>query len=193
MLNAVAVQWPNTIQLYCFFHLMQLAHVRFQHSPRYWDILCFLRDCHYSNSAEEYDAIWNDFFTENDVEGNAAHPFCDWIQSTLENDGMLRWQQFHTPQGKFFDLLGYSGTNNPLETFNKILKAEVSMWKRLVLTTLIDGLFELISFKISDSTRNDPFSHIPIVSKRLSQRAVRMVNTGRLFTNMVNDFINYLG
>ena len=83
--------------------------------------------------------------------------------------------------------VGYAGTNNPLEQFNRILKSEVSQWTRMVLTTFVDTLFSFIQHTVSPMLVETPFSHTPIVSQRLSQRAVQMVRSGRLSTNLINN------
>ena len=99
MLNAIVTCWPQTIQLYCFFHLQQLCSKRFNQNARYNEMLMFLRDCHYSVSQEDYDQIWNQYMDENNHNGHALEAFCDWMYDKDEIDGMTRWQIYHTEQG----------------------------------------------------------------------------------------------
>ena len=58
MLNAIIEIFPNTQQLYCFFHLMQLVHKKYQHHEYYMVIVRFVRDCHWARDNNEYEEIW---------------------------------------------------------------------------------------------------------------------------------------
>jgi hypothetical protein len=92
------------------FHLMQLVHKKYQHHESYMVIVIGLG---IMMNMVQYG------INERDNIGDPLQDFCNWLDQTLYNDGMSRWQIFNSPQG-------FVTTNNPFEQFNKKIKQEVT-------------------------------------------------------------------
>lgn len=111
--NALSKNFPNALQLSCYFHLLKLLRTHYKNRPGYGEAMTFLRDCHYTTSPENYENVYNEFMRKNstkvvkyDPDDNPNHtysdykPIIDYIIQKLANTSLAKnFQMFLTPPG----------------------------------------------------------------------------------------------
>lgn len=125
--NALATNFPNAVQLSCYFHLLKLIRTHFKNSPGYVEAITFLRDCHHTFDDEHYLNTYNEFMRkiitklvkyDNDEYLSYKRVIDYVIQKCDYTSPARNFQMFLTPPGTYTVNLGYAATNNPLETHN---------------------------------------------------------------------------
>jgi hypothetical protein len=115
IVNALKEHFPDAINLSCYFHILQNIKKHWHGHEKYAKMMLFVKDCHHSKDALDYENIWNVFVAlhENDLSLDAFFEYLDRI--TDEQGDWFRWQHFVTPKG-------FATTDNPLENHNNVLK-----------------------------------------------------------------------
>ncbi|DAZ97051.1 TPA: LOW QUALITY PROTEIN: hypothetical protein N0F65_012920 [Lagenidium giganteum] len=155
--------------LMCYFHVLQNVKKRIGTCPTASAAVhkCIYK-MHFARSFGDLQSIYAGAVME-----WMCHPslesFIPYFHSQWMASDMWRWQAYHTPPGM-------AVTNNPIESFNRIIKDSVTLRVRLSLGALFD---ELHAFARQLSIRRpNAFSDAPPPYIRTRRRAEQLVRKG---------------
>ena len=177
--NAVKKIFPDTTILMCFFYMKfncKKNYKDFGLTINDWTIVD--KDINYLHCAMNE----NEFESRKLVVLNKwnSNGWLRWVayftKQLLENVRFSNWQMYHVPPG-------YPNTNNPIESFNKIVKLVYTNYYVTTIYELFEGLRDKLIYKLSTfpkefSYYRAPTSAMQKTAKLIKDKAIYRVNVG---------------
>ncbi|RLN88063.1 hypothetical protein BBJ28_00003622 [Nothophytophthora sp. Chile5] len=169
--NAVLGDNPQFLSLMCFFHVMEKVCKAIKPFPSFVssDIIRDLYDLHFARTHLEFtrmrDALLRKWMTVPILIDFAQYMSGQWLGSRFSG-----WQLYSTPSG-------FASTNNPVETFNSILKRDYTLRRCLKMGAL---LAELSNCCEDQSANERPFRLEVIPTEALIRRVRELVRENLL-------------
>ncbi|KAE9102615.1 hypothetical protein PF010_g14038 [Phytophthora fragariae] len=167
--NALAAVFggiPNYRFLMCFFHVMKLIQerVKLLSSGAQTRVLREIYDLHFARSQTEYMEMLRPIL-KGWMREPSLVPFGQYVYGQWLTGHFTVWQVFATPSG-------FASTNNPVETFNALLKRDYTLRRRLKMGTLLRELSACCQDQ-SSSAREFEFAvcPAPTLARRVSELA----------------------
>ncbi|KAK1935468.1 hypothetical protein P3T76_000457 [Phytophthora citrophthora] len=170
--NAVFGSNPRFTSLMCFFHVMQKVYRAISAFPSDTKAIIVrdLYDMHFARSHMEFVRMRDDFLSRlRDVPeliGFAQYMSGQWLTGRYS-----AWQLYWTPTG-------FASTNNPVETFNAVLKRDYTLRRRLKMGALLQELSNCCQDK---SASERLFSLEVVASPTLVRRVSEMIREKLLY------------
>ncbi len=105
--KALESNFPNSLQLSCYFHLLQNIQKKFKNKPGYVEAVTFIRDCHHTKSYFHYVEVYNNFMEKYDTDEYLNYrPVVDYlILKCAESSYAKNFQMYLTPSGILIQLI----------------------------------------------------------------------------------------
>ena len=105
--NALQSTFPNSLQLSCYFHLLQNVQKKFKNKPGYVEAVTFIRDCHHTMSYFHCVEVYNNFMEKYDTEEHMNYrAVVDYLTAKCaDNSYAKNFQMYLTPPGILLPLI----------------------------------------------------------------------------------------
>jgi hypothetical protein len=169
--NAVEAVFGSsgTSYLMCFFHVMVNVQKKLKDSTFKETVIGHIYNLHFARSEAEYlagrDACLKLWRAHDSLTAFADYCDAQWLRGHFS-----KWQCYHTPPA-------FATTNNPVEQYNRAIKRDYTLRRRLKMGTLIRQLFLCVS---NESTTPRVFRDEIEPPASLLRRAKEMANDGYL-------------
>lgn len=170
-LNVVFGDNPQFQSLMCFFHVMEKVYKAIKQFPSFVssNITHDLYDLHFTRTHLDFtrmrDALLRKWMNVPMLVDFAQYMSGQWLSGHFSG-----WQLYSTPSG-------FASTNNPVETFNAILKRDYTLRRRLKMGAL---LAELANCCEDQSANERPFQMEVLPSETLTRRVRELVRENLL-------------
>lgn len=179
-LRTVFGNHPRYTFLMCFFHVMKNVHKALKGFPSniYANLVGAIYDMHFASNEYEF-SVLRDQVLQSWLAQPALHKFGAYMRDQWLFGQFSNWQAFWTPSG-------YATTNNPVETFNNVLKRDYTLRRRLTMGMLLQELSNCCHHS-AGSIR--PFLYTIIPSTSLIRRAKEMARANLLQIWQGNELV----
>lgn len=169
--NAVEAVFASSgiTYLMCFFHVMVNVQKKLKDSMHKEAVIGHLYNLHFARTEEEYTkgrdeclALWRAH--------ESLTAFADYCDAQWLRGHFSKWQCYHTPPA-------FATTNNPVEQYNRAIKRDYTLRRRLKMGTLLRQLFACVA---NESTTPRAFRDEIEPPASLLRRAKEMANDGYL-------------
>jgi hypothetical protein len=166
---------PGMEYLMCFFHIMTNVEKHMKGFPSHvaCAIVRGLYDLHFARDQIAFSCLRDQLLS------NWRRDFCTYLEGQWLRGHFSRWQCFTTPSG-------FATTNNPVEQFNKVLKRDYTLRRRLKMGTLLK---ELRDCCMHESSRQRSFRMEPEAAPTLTRRVAELLREKLLLRNAEADRI----
>ncbi|RLN95026.1 hypothetical protein BBJ28_00023485 [Nothophytophthora sp. Chile5] len=170
--NAVFGNNPRFTSLMCFFHVMEKVYKAIKAFPSDTKAIIVrdLYDMHFARSHNEFVRMREDFLMRL-MDVRELTSFAQYIRGQWLNRRYSTCQLYWTPTG-------FASTNNPVETFNAVLRRDYTLRRRLKMGALLQELSSCCHDK-SASVR--VFSLEVVPAQTLVRRVSKMIREKLLY------------
>lgn len=177
--RAVVACFPGVLQFSCFFHVKKNLRDKFKQSPK---LMALASSLYSATSESSFDVILHEASLNVDTEDGITFPQMEYLFDKMQAPHG-HWQLFRVPRG-------FSGTNNPLESFNRSLKGDYLNRRRVGAVSLLESLGLSIRTKFTADDHCLPVATVrvhPKILRRHKRQHRKLRHSERRSKDVVKD------
>lgn len=176
--SAIQTCYPEAKIIMCWFHMK--ANVK-KHVPKEKknEINLDVLDMHLSLNETQFDTKWKNY-EKKWKKVNVLKEFTTYFKKQwVDNVQFANWQIYHTSPG-------LASTNNPLEQYNRVIKAHFTKYLALNINTAVETFSQIIDYESKQPFLNADFK---TVSRSMIDKSKKL--NAKKFIDLTNNEFSY--